>query len=105
MKNPFCQLIILVIFTSLSISWAPKASSDEASDEDQRMNTFISELMGKMTLEEKLGQLNLPASGDIITGAASNSNIGEKIKEGKAVIAVTTDGAWVGFCYIETWSV
>jgi len=79
MKNPFCQLIILVIFTSLSISWAPKASSDE----DQRMNTFISELMGKMTLEEKLGQLNLPASGDIITGAASNSNIGEKIKEGK----------------------
>jgi hypothetical protein len=26
-----------------------------------------------------------------------------KIDEGKAVIAVTTDGEWVGFCYIETW--
>ncbi|HVG40124.1 MAG TPA: GNAT family N-acetyltransferase [Chitinophagaceae bacterium] len=27
----------------------------------------------------------------------------QKIDEGKAVIAVTDDGTWVGFCYIETW--
>lgn len=27
-----------------------------------------------------------------------------KIEEGKAVIALTQDGIWVGFCYIETWS-
>lgn len=27
-----------------------------------------------------------------------------KMLEGKAVIAVTTEGQWVGFCYIETWS-
>lgn len=27
----------------------------------------------------------------------------QKIDEGKAVIAVTPDGTWVGFCYIETW--
>src|SRR5690606_17756800 len=26
-----------------------------------------------------------------------------KMEEGKAVIAVTSDGAWVGFCYIEAW--
>jgi hypothetical protein len=26
-----------------------------------------------------------------------------KIDEGKAVIALTNDGTWVGFCYIETW--
>jgi hypothetical protein len=30
--------------------------------------------------------------------------IEEKIDEGKAVIAVTNDNQWVGFCYIETWS-
>ncbi len=30
--------------------------------------------------------------------------IENKMLEGKAVIAVTTNGAWVGFCYIETWS-
>ena len=40
------------------------------------------------------------------TGIAKRSPeyVAEKIKEGKAVIAVTTDGTWVGFCYIETWS-
>ncbi|MEO6456428.1 MAG: GNAT family N-acetyltransferase [Ginsengibacter sp.] len=39
------------------------------------------------------------------TGIAKRSPeyIAEKIKEGKAVIALTTDGTWVGFCYIETW--
>src|SRR5688572_24360811 len=30
--------------------------------------------------------------------------IEQKIDEGKAVIAVTDTGKWVGFCYIETWS-
>jgi len=29
--------------------------------------------------------------------------IEKKISEGKAVIAVTPDGTWVGFCYIEAW--
>lgn len=27
----------------------------------------------------------------------------QKMKEGKAVIALTTEGDWVGFCYIEVW--
>ena len=29
--------------------------------------------------------------------------IAEKMEQGKAVIAVTEDGEWVGFCYIENW--
>ncbi len=29
--------------------------------------------------------------------------ITRKMEEGKAVIAVTRDGTWVGFCYIEAW--
>jgi hypothetical protein len=39
------------------------------------------------------------------TGIAKRSPeyVAEKIDEGKAVIAVTKDGQWVGFCYIETW--
>ena len=37
-----------------------------------------------MTLEEKIGQLNLPAgAGDIVTGQAQSSDIGRKIEEGK----------------------
>ncbi len=50
---------------------------------DSKMDSFIDELMKKMTLEEKIGQMNLPGSGDIVTGQASNSDIGKKIKEGK----------------------
>ena len=40
------------------------------------------------------------------TGIAKRSPeyIAQKIEEGKAVIALTSDGQWVGFCYIETWS-
>lgn len=40
------------------------------------------------------------------TGIAKRSPdyIHSKMNEGKAVIAITTDGAWAGFCYIETWS-
>src|SRR4028118_1278147 len=40
------------------------------------------------------------------TGIAKRSPeyVAQKIEEGKAVIAVTPDGTWVGFCYIEEWS-
>lgn len=39
------------------------------------------------------------------TGIAKRSPdyIRQKMTEGKAVIAVTIDGTWVGFCYIEAW--
>src|SRR3954463_12536435 len=53
------------------------------SQNDPKMNTFISGLMSRMTLDEKLGQLNLPGAGDITTGQASSSDIAGKIKEGK----------------------
>src|SRR5687768_11994189 len=39
------------------------------------------------------------------TGIAKRSPeyIIKKMEEGKAVIAVTKAGTWVGFCYIEAW--
>jgi hypothetical protein len=39
------------------------------------------------------------------TGIAKRSPayIEQKMEEGKAVIATTQDGTWVGFCYIEAW--
>jgi beta-glucosidase len=43
---------------------------------------FVAELMSKMTLEEKIGQLNLPTSGDITTGVASSSNVAKNIEDG-----------------------
>lgn len=50
---------------------------------DPKMDKFINDLMSKMTLDEKIGQLNLPSSGDITTGQAKSSNIAEKIKKGQ----------------------
>ena len=40
------------------------------------------------------------------TGIAKRSPdyVEQKIDEGKAVIAITDQNEWVGFCYIETWS-
>jgi len=51
--------------------------------QDAKMKTFVDALMSKMTLDEKIGQLNLPGAGDITTGQAGNSDIGKKISEGK----------------------
>ena len=50
---------------------------------DAKMNTFVSTLMNKMTLDEKIGQLNLPGAGDITTGQAGNSDIAKKIQQGQ----------------------
>lgn len=44
---------------------------------------FIDKLIQSMTLTEKLGQLNLPTSGDITTGQASSSDIAKKIEKGE----------------------
>ncbi|TAD91130.1 MAG: beta-glucosidase BglX [Bacteroidetes bacterium] len=50
---------------------------------DAKMKPFIDKLMKQMTLQEKLGQLNLPGSGDIVTGQAGNTDIAAKIRSGK----------------------
>jgi beta-glucosidase len=52
-------------------------------NKDATMRQFVKNLMTKMTLEEKLGQLNLPASSDFVTGAVSSTDIADKVKAGK----------------------
>ena len=46
------------------------------------MDRFIDALMKKMTVEEKIGQLNLPVTGDITTGQAKSSDVAQKIEKG-----------------------
>lgn len=46
-----------------------------------RMDSFIDSLLNEMTLEEKIGQLNLPVSG-ILTGDARSENVAGKIRNG-----------------------
>lgn len=57
--------------------------SVQAQKSPQDMDRFISNLMKKMTLEEKIGQLNLPVTGEITTGQAKSSDISAKIKRGE----------------------
>lgn len=52
--------------------------------DDKGMNGFISDLMARMTLEEKIGQLNLiTPGGGIPTGSVVSSDVEEKIRAGK----------------------
>ncbi len=55
----------------------------QVSAQDIKMNAFVSDLMKKMTLDEKLGQLNLitPGAG-VPTGSVVNSDVDKKIKTG-----------------------
>ena len=41
------------------------------------------EIVKQMTLEEKIGQMNLPVTGEIVTGQAKSSNVAERIKNGE----------------------
>lgn len=66
------------------IAWvALIAFSFSCTQKESSMDRFIDDLMGKMTLEEKIGQLNLPSAGDIVTGQAQSSDIASKIKQGQ----------------------
>lgn len=76
------QRVLPGLLLMISFSVTAQPSQDGKSD-SYRMKAFIDALMKKMTLEEKIGQLNLPGSGDIVTGQAGNSDIAKKIEQGK----------------------
>ncbi len=76
MKRIVISLLIVATAFNTYTASAQKAS-------DAKMKIFIDALMKKMTLGEKIGQLNLPGSGDIVTGQAKSSDIGKKIRDGQ----------------------
>lgn len=78
-KSNFRYLLLFIVLFTISNSsvWC-QVSTDNSS-----MNTFITDLMSKMSIDEKIGQLNLAASSDVVTGQYANSEIGLKIKQGK----------------------
>ena len=80
MKLPQKLLIGLLIVASVNLA---AQTSQQAKSDSYRMKTFIDGLMKKMTLEEKIGQLNLPGAGDITTGQASSSILPKKLKKEK----------------------
>ena len=76
MKKVFRRTSVLLAAAFLS------AAAVQAQKSPQDMDRFIDALMKKMTVEEKIGQLNLPVSGEIITGQAKNSDVAKKVEQG-----------------------
>ncbi|SDG05914.1 beta-glucosidase BglX [Mucilaginibacter sp. P25] len=54
----------------------------QAKTEDAKMNAYVKGLMSKMTLDEKIGQLNLVTIGAATTGSVVNKGVEENIKNG-----------------------
>ena len=71
-------ITLLIVATALNTH---TASAQVATD--AKMKIFIDVLMKKMTLDEKIGQLNLPTSGDFVTGQAASSDVAKNIAQGK----------------------
>lgn len=76
MKKVFRKTSVLLAAAFLS------AAAVQAQKSPQDMDRFIDALMKRMTLEEKIGQLNLPVSGEIVTGQAKNSDVAGKVEQG-----------------------
>lgn len=61
--------VALTMMVSMAFSWFGQAMTPS---NDKKMDAFIDQLMGKMTLEEKIGQLNLSGGG--VPGVLSGSD-------------------------------
>ena len=72
----------LIIGSLFTLSIGLSSCQHSATSSSQTMDQFIDDLMSKMTVEEKIGQLNLPVTGEITTGEATNSDVAKKIEQG-----------------------
>lgn len=71
-------LIILLTVACNNINNTPK----ETNNTKPSFEAKVDSILGLMTLDEKIGQLNLPSAGQFTTGQATNSDIGDKIEKG-----------------------
>lgn len=76
------RLIALVLLLSITLGSTCNAQQPNAAQLAKR-EAFVVALMKKMTLEEKLGQLNLVTGGEATTGSAVSTDVESKIKAGK----------------------
>lgn len=67
------------LLTIIAAAWMTLSAAQAQTE----MDAYIDRLMERMTLQEKIGQLNLMASGDITTGNAIESPIGADIAAGR----------------------
>ncbi|MDF2430632.1 MAG: beta-glucosidase [Mucilaginibacter sp.] len=80
MKNyiPSLRMVLLAVL-AVAVNYASAQTKNDAI----KMNVFVTQLMSKMTLDEKIGQLNLVTMGRAITGSVVNSGVESRIKKGE----------------------
>ena len=75
------SVLLASVFPAQELVSKP-VQSYQTAEYKTKKKAFVDELLAKMTTDEKIGQLNLPSSGDFTTGQAQNSNIGQKVEQG-----------------------
>ncbi|MEQ9299515.1 MAG: beta-glucosidase BglX [Cyclobacteriaceae bacterium] len=76
------KILVAVPFILALILWSCNPNNDKAKSSSP-YDIKVDSLMALMTLEEKIGQLNLPSAGDINTGLAQSTGIIAQIKDGQ----------------------
>lgn len=68
------------------------AFTQPVNKQDPKMDKFVSALMKKMTVDEKIGQLNLVTAGEVTTGATASTGVEAKIAAGQigGIFSMTT---------------
>ena len=75
--------IAVIAITLASCNSNTTKEIKSTSDTENPFASRVDSILELMTIDEKIGQLNLPTSGDITTGAAKGTDVGERIKQGK----------------------
>jgi beta-glucosidase len=82
MKNYFASRVIRNIAVLSALVIPSTIVFAQTQSGDAKMDSFVSGLMKKMTLDEKIGQLNLVTSGRALTGSVVNKDVEAGIKNG-----------------------
>ena len=75
--------VILLALIFLSCNSNSKTQTNSKISDENPFASKVDSILELMTIDEKIGQLNLPTSGDITTGSAKGSDVGKRIEEGK----------------------
>jgi beta-glucosidase len=70
----FSVALVVILFT---------ACTEKENTASNSIDKQVDSLINLMTLEEKIGQLNLPSAGAFVTGSVESSDIAKKIEQGK----------------------
>src|SRR5580693_4352256 len=77
-KSASFAAVVFLSMTTLRMLFA------EPSPADPKMEPFVSSLLAGMTLEEKIGQLNLLSTGFDVTGPVASKNVEQTVRRGLA---------------------